>query len=84
MKLYHCVPFIVLISHPRGRSSVFALNLKLHKVDEKPIQMKDMTARALEEFLFFLYTGRFRESFNVEVSLSFLLQSGVTMECRID
>lgn len=43
------------------------LNLPMREASERLIQIEDMSARALEEFLFFLYTGRFRESFDVAV-----------------
>jgi len=50
-------------------SQVFAsmLNLPMREGKERLIHIEDMSARDLEEFLFFLYTGRFREGFDAVV-----------------
>lgn len=58
-------------SHSLGRSPVFEamLNLPMREGRERLIQIEDMSAKALWEFLFFLYTGRFRRDFDVEVRL---------------
>lgn len=45
------------------------LNLPMREGKEKLIQIEDMSAKGLGEFLFFLYTGRFREGFDVMVCI---------------